>query len=111
MWHTGSVIEFRNEDIEKLQRRVAEELGFELIDHRLELYGVPKGRKPNSVMRRPSDGPAARRSADHGLSASSRLLCMPVQWLLLKLNSRARAHLSPPLSPLCRRPVRHPISA
>jgi len=33
---TGSVIEFRNEDIEKLQRRV---------DHRLELYGVPKGSK------------------------------------------------------------------
>src|ERR1700753_1285690 len=42
---TGSVIEFRNEDIEKLQRRVAEELGFELVDHRLELYGVPKGAK------------------------------------------------------------------
>jgi Fur family ferric uptake transcriptional regulator len=42
---TGSVIEFRNEDIEKLQRRVAEELGFELVDHRLELYGVPKGKK------------------------------------------------------------------
>jgi len=43
---TGSVIEFHNEEIERLQRRVAEELGFELIDHRLELYGVPKGRKP-----------------------------------------------------------------
>ena len=42
---TGSVIEFRNEDIEKLQRRVAEELGFELVDHRLELYGIPKGGK------------------------------------------------------------------
>ena len=42
---TGKVIEFRNEDIEALQRRVAEELGFELVDHRLELYGVPKGRK------------------------------------------------------------------
>src|SRR5882672_2480016 len=42
---SGSVIEFRNEDIEKLQRRVAEELGFELVDHRLELYGVPKGSK------------------------------------------------------------------
>ncbi len=42
---TGKVIEFRNEDIELLQRRVAEELGFELVDHRLELYGVPKGRK------------------------------------------------------------------
>ncbi len=42
---TGKVIEFRNEDIETLQRRVAEELGFELVDHRLELYGVPKGKK------------------------------------------------------------------
>ncbi|HSZ10697.1 MAG TPA: Fur family transcriptional regulator [Rhizomicrobium sp.] len=39
---TGKVVEFRNEEIEKLQRRVAEELGFELVDHRLELYGVPK---------------------------------------------------------------------
>ena len=39
--HTGEVIEFRNEEIEKLQRRVAEELGFELVDHRLELYAVP----------------------------------------------------------------------
>ena len=43
---TGSVIEFRNEEIEKLQRRVAEELGFELIDHRLELYGIPKAKRP-----------------------------------------------------------------
>jgi Fur family ferric uptake transcriptional regulator len=39
---SGTVIEFRNEEIEKLQRRVAEELGFELVDHRLELYAVPK---------------------------------------------------------------------
>jgi Fur family ferric uptake transcriptional regulator len=39
---TGKVIEFRNEEIEKLQRRVADELGFELVDHRLELYGVAK---------------------------------------------------------------------
>lgn len=42
---TGKVVEFRNEDIEKLQRRIAEELGFDLVDHRLELYGVPKGAK------------------------------------------------------------------
>jgi Fur family ferric uptake transcriptional regulator len=41
---TGKVIEFRNEEIEKLQKRVAEELGFELVDHRLELYGKPKGK-------------------------------------------------------------------
>lgn len=43
---TGEVFEFQNEEIEKLQRRVAEELGFDLVDHRLELYGVPKGKKP-----------------------------------------------------------------
>jgi Fur family transcriptional regulator, ferric uptake regulator len=42
---TGRVIEFRNEEIEKLPRFVAEELGFELVDHRLELYGVPKAGK------------------------------------------------------------------
>ena len=39
---TGKVIEFVNEEIEKIQRRVAEELGFELVDHRLELYCVPR---------------------------------------------------------------------
>jgi len=38
---TGEVIEFQNENIEKLQRAVARELGFQLVDHRLELYGVP----------------------------------------------------------------------
>jgi Fur family ferric uptake transcriptional regulator len=38
---SGRVIEFRNEDIEKLQRFVAEKLGYRLVDHRLELYGVP----------------------------------------------------------------------
>jgi Fur family ferric uptake transcriptional regulator len=38
---TGEVIEFMNEEIEKLQERVARELGFELVDHRLELYGRP----------------------------------------------------------------------
>ena len=38
---SGKVLEFRNEEIEEMQRRVAEELGFKLIDHRMELYGVP----------------------------------------------------------------------
>ena len=38
---SGKVIEFHNEEIEDLQRKVAEELGFDLVDHRLELYGVP----------------------------------------------------------------------
>ncbi|MEM8986080.1 MAG: Fur family transcriptional regulator [Pseudomonadota bacterium] len=38
---SGEVIEFVNEEIEKLQERVARELGYKLVDHRLELYGVP----------------------------------------------------------------------
>ncbi len=38
--NTGDVIEFRNEEIEELQRLVAEKLGYKLVDHRLELYGV-----------------------------------------------------------------------
>jgi Fur family ferric uptake transcriptional regulator len=37
---TGKVIEFHNDQIEELQRLVAEKLGYKLIDHRLELYGV-----------------------------------------------------------------------
>lgn len=38
---TGKVVEFRDEEIEKLQQLVAERLGFKLVDHRLELYGTP----------------------------------------------------------------------
>lgn len=38
---SGKVIEFQDEEIEKLQRRVAEKLGYKLVDHRLELYAVP----------------------------------------------------------------------
>jgi Fur family ferric uptake transcriptional regulator len=38
---SGMVIEFRNEDIEKLQRLVAEKLGYRLVGHRLELFAVP----------------------------------------------------------------------
>ena len=40
---SGRVIEFTNEKIEQLQREVARQLGFELVDHRLELFGVPLG--------------------------------------------------------------------
>jgi Fur family ferric uptake transcriptional regulator len=38
---TGKVIEFQNEQVERLQEAIARELGYKLIDHRLELYGVP----------------------------------------------------------------------
>ena len=38
---SGTVIEFRDEEIEKLQERIARKLGYKLVDHRLELYAVP----------------------------------------------------------------------
>lgn len=38
---SGEVVEFRNEEIERLQEIVARELGYRLVDHRLELYCVP----------------------------------------------------------------------
>lgn len=38
---TGKVIEFRSEEIEKLQETVARKLGYRLVSHRLELFGVP----------------------------------------------------------------------
>jgi Fur family ferric uptake transcriptional regulator len=38
---TGKVIEFMDDEIEALQNAIARRLGFKLVDHRLELYGVP----------------------------------------------------------------------
>ena len=38
---SGKIIEFQNTEIERLQREVAREFGYELVDHRLELYGIP----------------------------------------------------------------------
>ena len=38
--NTGEIIEFVDNDIEKLQKKVAEKLGYKLVDHRLELYGL-----------------------------------------------------------------------
>ena len=37
---SGEVVEFHNEEIEKIQTEIAEELGYRLVDHRLALYGV-----------------------------------------------------------------------
>jgi len=48
---SGRVIEFSNADIEALQERIARELGFELVGHRLELYGVPLAKKKSSSRR------------------------------------------------------------
>ena len=38
---SGQVLEFHNEEIERLQEEIARKLGYKLVDHRLELYGVP----------------------------------------------------------------------
>lgn len=38
---SGEVLEFHNEEIERLQEEIAAKLGYKLVDHRLELYGVP----------------------------------------------------------------------
>jgi Fur family ferric uptake transcriptional regulator len=42
---TGKVLEFVDEELELLQRRIAERLGFRLVDHRMELYGVALDRE------------------------------------------------------------------
>ena len=39
---TGEIIEFVDEEIEKLQKKIAEKYGYNLVDHKLELYGVKK---------------------------------------------------------------------
>tara|TARA_B100000029_G_C17217884_1_gene830538 strand:- start:293 stop:703 length:411 start_codon:yes stop_codon:yes gene_type:complete len=39
---TGEIIEFVDNEIEKLQEKVAEKYGYKLVDHKLELYGVKK---------------------------------------------------------------------
>ena len=42
---TGQVIEFVDDELEMLQRRIAEKLGYRLVDHRMELYGVATARE------------------------------------------------------------------
>jgi Fur family ferric uptake transcriptional regulator len=42
---TGRVIEFVDPELEALQRQIAERLGYRLVDHRMELYGVKSDRE------------------------------------------------------------------
>jgi Fur family ferric uptake transcriptional regulator len=50
---TGEVIEFRSEEIERLQAEIAKRLGYQLVGHRLELYATPavalRPRRPNDT--------------------------------------------------------------
>ena len=43
--NTGEIIEFVDEEIEELQKKVAEKYGYNLVDHKLELYGIKKNSK------------------------------------------------------------------
>ncbi len=43
--NSGAVIEFKNEELEALKRKIASELGYDIIGDRLELYGVKHGAK------------------------------------------------------------------
>lgn len=54
---SGKVIEFRNEEIEALQEFIAKRLGYKLVDHRLELYGVPLEKE---------DPPSEKDGSDNG---------------------------------------------
>jgi Fur family ferric uptake transcriptional regulator len=49
---TGKVIEFSDPDIERLQQEIARRLGYKLIEHRLELYGVPLEEKAKAAAKR-----------------------------------------------------------
>ena len=45
---SGNVIEFASEEIEALQEKIARDLGYKLVDHRLELYGIPLTENPDT---------------------------------------------------------------
>ncbi len=58
---SGKVIEFQDEEIERLQKAIAARLGYRLVDHRLELYAVPTEADPKNdqkikTTRRPVSG-------------------------------------------------------
>lgn len=50
---SGEVVEFVNEEIERLQQEIARKLGYRLVDHRLELYGVRLEESERGVAGRP----------------------------------------------------------
>ena len=54
--NSGKVIEFQNAAIEALQEKIAEEFGYRLVDHKLELYGVPIGSDEDSDPGADADG-------------------------------------------------------
>jgi Fur family ferric uptake transcriptional regulator len=58
---SGKVIEFKNDEIEKLQREVAARLGYKLVDHRLELFAVPSEKSGEKSGEKPADKSAHKK--------------------------------------------------
>lgn len=56
---SGQVVEFSSEELERLKEAIARELGYDLIGHRLELYGVRRGRRRDLADPVQSDLPKA----------------------------------------------------
>lgn len=54
--HSGEVLEFKNQELEILKKRIAAELGYELIGHRLELYGVKQTADDDEPAERDNEG-------------------------------------------------------
>jgi Fur family transcriptional regulator, ferric uptake regulator len=47
--NSGEVVEFKDDELERIKEKIAAELGYDLIGHRLELYGVKKGAKQSPM--------------------------------------------------------------
>ncbi len=63
---TGEVIEFVNQEIERLQAEVAEKYGYQLVGHRLELYGIKEGTSDLAGNARPGDRSPGRGPGEIG---------------------------------------------
>lgn len=59
---SGKVIEFQDEEIERLQKAIADRLGYRLVDHRLELYAVPAEADPKNDLKAKARRPIAGRN-------------------------------------------------
>ena len=60
--NSGEVIEFQDEELEQLKKRIALKLGYDLIGDKLELYGVKKNQKPNGKLQVPHIPSTARKA-------------------------------------------------
>ena len=53
--NSGQVIEFQNDELEEMKRKIAASLGYDMIGDRLEIYGVKRGAKAPKGLKRPGD--------------------------------------------------------